>query len=672
MNINKNIPDYYNPMINEFKNDVLDFYESFSDDYNENSGWGHNYFCHIDGGKLIFDINNKKEHKCEICGKVYTGELYESVWTYTYRNIAINTIIKSAFLFNHTNEQKYLNIYKNILTFYSDNYTKFKLHDKTGVTYDSIEEAKWGCGKIFPQGLNESILTVRLLFATQIIKDKLDKTFLDGLYNNLFKEIADVLIPQVDKIHNIICWNNAAIGSIGLFFNDEKLVKFAFEGEFNVRRQVKEGLTEDGFWYEGSMHYNFFTLEGLTYLLFFSKQYGYDFGEQEQLIIDMYRAPYYIAFDNGVLPNPNDGWPNINLKTYSYIYAMASYIYGEDSEVANIYKNIENELSERGELPLSKPCYFDNKISLERLVLCNDFDFDKFIKLDRSSKLYKSSQFCILRDDNTNLFLKYGHRGPSHAHYDKMNIEVTIKDKVVAKDLSNAGYGAQICKEWHRVSASHNTVVANGLNHVNMDEGTILEYKEDKVVAKVSDVYKIREDVTLEFLVRSMNWDEVEKFINNNYEVPDNDVKKFIEDRGDLKNLKIKDSSKIDYTRSLSLTENGYNDKFLVESTSENTYDYFFHVQGDIISDISLEPSDLEYNNNGYQHIQEIKKYTGSESNISIKWNVSGLEIVSNINLSDKELFVAKTYDNPINNYRTAIILRSKSKNATFEVEWKY
>ncbi len=671
MIINKNIPEQYGPMINELKSEVINFYKNFSDDYNENSGWGHNYFCHKDGGKLIFDLNNKKEHRCEICGKIYTGTLYENVWVYNYRNMAINTIIKSAFLFSYTDEEKYLEIYKNILTFYSENYTKFKLHDKTGETYKCIEEAKWGCGRILPQGLNESILTVRLLFATEIIRDKLDKSFLDKLYKNLFKEIAKILIPQVDKIHNIICWNNAAIGSIGLFFNDEDLIKFAFEGEYNVRKQIEKGLTEDDFWYEGSMHYNFFTLEGLTYLLFYAKQYNYNFGEQEKLILKMYKAPYYIAFHNGVLPNPNDGWPNINLKTYSYIYAMASYIYGEDSEVANIYKNILSEPLDRGQLPLSKPCYYNNKISLERLVLCNDFNFNNFVKLDRKSKLYESSQFCMLRDDKTNIFLKYGHKGPSHAHYDKMNIEVTLKDKIIAKDLSNAGYGAEICKEWHRVSASHNTVVANGLNHVNMDEGSILEYTENKVIAKVSDVYKIRKDMTLEFLERSMNWDEVEKFISNNYVVPDEDVKKFIKEKGKLEDLEIKESSKIDYIRNLSITESGFKDKFSVESTNENTYDYFFHVQGEILSNLSLEPSNLGFNNNGYQHIQDVQKYTGSEKDINIKWNVSGLELLSLINLSGKELFIAKTYDNPISSFRTAIILRAKSKNTSYEVEWK-
>lgn len=35
---------------------------------------------------------------------------------------------------------------------------------------------------------------------------------------------------------------------------------------------------------------------------------------------------------NGKLPNPNDGWPNLNLKTSSFIYEMGARIFREEAE----------------------------------------------------------------------------------------------------------------------------------------------------------------------------------------------------------------------------------------------------------------------------------------------------------------------------------------------------
>lgn len=64
---------------------------------------------------------------------------------------------------------------------------------------------KWGCGRILPQGLNESIITIRMIQALEIVKNDLPAEFLDEIYNNMFKEIFKLLKPQVNQIHNIRC-----------------------------------------------------------------------------------------------------------------------------------------------------------------------------------------------------------------------------------------------------------------------------------------------------------------------------------------------------------------------------------------------------------------------------------------------------------------------------------
>ena len=38
----------------------------------------------------------------------------------------------------------------------------------------------------------------------------------------------------------------------------------------------------------------------------------------------MFEKAYEYAFDNLYLPNPNDGWPNLNLRTFSYVYHTAA------------------------------------------------------------------------------------------------------------------------------------------------------------------------------------------------------------------------------------------------------------------------------------------------------------------------------------------------------------
>ena len=66
-------------------------------------------------------------------------------------------------------------------------------------------------------------------------------------------------------------------------------------------------------------------MEAFLNQLLFARLYHKEIPQDvERTIYEMMLAPCKMAFSNSVLPNPNDGWPNLNLKTYSYLYEMAS------------------------------------------------------------------------------------------------------------------------------------------------------------------------------------------------------------------------------------------------------------------------------------------------------------------------------------------------------------
>jgi len=606
-------------MIALMKKEVVEFNTSFYDDPHNTSRWGHNYFCPLDGGLLIYDRNKPLEHECSICHKVYSNDLLNGVWLYMYRNEAILTIWKSAFLYKYTSEKKYLDIVVKLVDFYASNYLKFILHNKEGEEFKTLEEAHWGCGRIMPQGLNEALMIIRMINGLELVKDELDSALMDKI-TNMLHEIYIMLKPQVVAIHNISCWYDSAIGTMGLFLNNQEMIDFAFKGEFNVRRQLREGVTEDGFWYEGSIHYNFFTLEGMTNLLLFSKLYDYDFGEEEEIISKMLCVAYKYAFDNHQFPNPNDGWPDVNLKSYSYIYAIASKVFGKGSKVYNITKAIINNRGKRGVFPLSKPYYYQNRVSLERLILIPDIQCTVVDKVDTPSILFKSSNMALLKNkrNKINVFLKYGHNGPSHAHLDKMNIEVTVNDHYLTRDLSNSGYGNQLCNEWHRQSLSHNTVVVDGKSHESTKKGECLAFSDTNVKTVAKNVYP-----------------------------------------------------NTDYYREITLTDEGYKDVFTVKSNQIHHYDYFFHADAVLESDVKTVLGSLKYGDNGYQHISDIREIVTNTDYVELTWSIYGQKIISRIKVDNAKLYLCKTPDNPVINRKTSLIISKDVQDTTFEIEWK-
>ncbi len=438
---------------------------------------------------------------------------------------------------------------------------------------------------------------------------------MDGLTHKLFMPMVSILRPQLIRIHNIPCWLNSAIGVIGLFTKNQELIDLVFQGEFGINEQLKQGVTPDFFWYEGSIHYNFFLLEGVVDLMAFCELYGQEFASKD-IVENMLIQAYHYGFDNDILPNPNDGWPNVTLKSYEYIYCLATKVFGEDSEVGNIYKYILANQRPRTEFPLSKPYYYHD-ISFERLVCLPDINIMNRRDVHRTSKCYEHSYFAMLKNDTVNLFMKYGHRGPSHAHPDKMNIEVVLHGNILSRDLSNTGYASKLCNQWHRQSLSHNTVVVDGENHVSMEGGKVLAFKNSHCHTMVKDVYP-----------------------------------------------------QVDFDREATITQSGFTDRFHVVGEESHIYDWVFHCEATLIGTPELEPGYLGFQNNGYEHVKDVKHVITQGDELTLTWNLAGMELTSTFDVAGKEVFLAKTYDNPVSTYRTAIIIREKAKECTFSATW--
>ncbi len=633
--------DDYKAVIKQFSEDVTSFATSFHDDASVKSNWGHQYFCNDDGGRLIFDLNKPHEHVCCVCNKVYKGQPYDGVWTYMYRNEAIVEALKAATLYYYTKDNKYREMAMKIIGFYSDNYKNFVIHNKEDHEFDSIKDMDWGCGKIMPQGLNESILTIRIVQSLELIQGDELKDFIEGVKKNLLYPMVELLVPQVNMIHNIRVWNIAAIGAVALYCDDSKLFDWCYNSEFGVRAQLNTGVTEDGFWFEGSIHYNFFLLEGMISLMMLSEVYNHPFEEKEKTILNhMLERAYMYAFDNDILPNPNDGWPNLNLKTFSYVYHMAARVFGEESNIGNIIKLIENGDDVRTTLPLSESIYSKNGMALERLLFNTDFDYSKFTKINRTSYNYQKSNFAMLKNDKLNLFVKYGLNGPSHAHPDVLNIEVAYKDVLISRDISNAGYQSALCNKWHRKTFCHNTVICGGDNITTRSPGEA-KLTDNKIVAFHSDVYENIENQSFT--------DHTDK----------------IESHSEL----FKD---IDYKRECVIHEDGFEDTFSVSSHNKETKDYIFHIESQFnyVGDLELlnKVDNLGYDNNGYQYLENIVEINGNE----VKLSNGSLELsLSFIVPVDGKLYMMKTMDNPVSTKRVSFLVRSNEENPIFKMNLK-
>lgn len=594
----------YRLMLAKMEEEVGHFMEHYHDDSRFISGWGHGYFCEEDGGRLIYDITKPFEHKCSICGKIYHEYQHNACFVTFMRNEAVVTTVKCAILFRVSGNRRYLDIMKTIIGFYAEHYSEFVVHAKTKVLCDPTEDVG-GAGKIMPQGLNEAIIAIRMVNAMELVKKELEESWVEEICKKLYEPMFELFYPQKQHIHNIPTWINSAIGVMGFFFGKEPWIKEATENPFNLYEQLKHGVTESGFWYEGSIHYNFFALEGVMNFMVFAQTYGYQVPEwAKEKVIHMFDAAYRYAFDNDLFPNPSDGWPNVGLKTYSYVYYMAYKAFGEP--ILPYLKHIETNPMERTRLPLSEPYYYENRIPLERLLFAPDLEeWKETYPEKRTSDNFETYNCATLRNDVFNVFIKYGHQTRSHAHPDKMNVEIMVRGKVLTKDLSNSGYVSNMCNEWHRKIASHNTCVVDGKESDMEQPGTCLEYTKHLVKTKCESYPGVI------------------------------------------------------YNRGIKLEQETLQDIFQVDMEKEGCMDWFFHFETPVSrEELRVMPVTL-FQEYGTDNIQDCVEIITEHGELVLENELVTMKVGLEPGMS---AYLAKTYNNPADQMRDTVIIRKTGR----------
>ncbi|MGM0126257.1 hypothetical protein IGI37_003686 [Enterococcus sp. AZ194] len=501
----------------ELKETTDSFIETWKDDPAWLSGWRHYYFCDQDGTFLAYDKQKPFEHRCSTCGTIYTDDKKNGTWVTITRNHSLTVMKNAAILYLKTGENHYLAFVKKLLLFYAKNYRSFEIHIKNTILPDMSEyervqkdlkankvyfdpkDSDWtfkdyqinfqGPGKIMAQGLSEAVALIKMMFIYTILNEHFTEEEKILINEQLLLPAVEFLNKQQFIDHNITLWREVAIQIMRLVsgtFNQDD-----FKRPYGIYEHLTNGLTTDGFWYEGSIHYHHYVMEALGYLSLFLNWSGYQDDQLEAACTKMMTFSYELAFQNGVFPNPNDGWPNVNLKTYLNVFELLTASYPKKNEIQSIYQELFNLPINRVALPIEDELFFEKCSATGALILTDTPHSAK--NNHKPSKYFLDTKLIVLRNKKFNLFLKYGVKTLSHAHYDPLTIEFTIANQLVSKDISNVGYGSELVRQWYNTPLGHNSVIVNEqLNNI-LYQSEIITKNEQQFSVKSNDIYPASE-----------------------------------------------------------------------------------------------------------------------------------------------------------------------------------
>ncbi len=396
----------------------------------EGAGWTHNYTCPTHATRLVFDRDKPHTHVCAVDGEVFSGGLYDEAWRGFRNHELIQSAHAAALVWVMSGEQPYLDHAALVLSEYAQRYASYPVHGKNA-----------GQGRVMGQSLDEAVWSIPAAWTFDLIRDTLDDSRRQLIESELLGGLGDHLLTQLwTRIHNIQCWHLAGLATLGVTLGEDRYIQPIFDPQWGLAAQIQEGILEDGWWWEGSPHYHFYTSQALTSL-------GVAVRGQHPELLDnprlkrMFAAPLEMLRPDLSLPSLNDGWIDITWPggTAQYVQVFERvHSFWRDPLHAQAMAHVYARYAERD--------------SADALLFGPD-DLPHPEPLSADPVLHPASGYALLKSEQTQLLLKYGPHGGGHGHPDKLALVLWGYGERLSPDLGTPGEIIFAGHEQHLVSA---------------------------------------------------------------------------------------------------------------------------------------------------------------------------------------------------------------------------
>lgn len=414
--------------------------------------WNLYYYCPEHGVRLHWDRHLPNSHCCPVDGKVLTGEPYDGAWWRWLNGLNAKACYDLGLLWNITGEVKYLCKVKQILLQYALYYPDYEIHG--GIPYN-------GPGKANAQTLCEANCHLDLARGYDFIRDQFTSEEQEFIEKRLLREGAEFLMEyRTNQLHNHEMKINATIGVIGLILQDEQYLDFALNSEYGIHYQLKHGCSEEGMWFEGSIHYHYYALQALLNFEKMAYDSVYSVSSNPNFL-KMLRFPLRLVLNTGDFPRLNDCIAGQERLTHSHLFefAYSRYPCEEFAQALNsIYKNISRD-------NIDALLYGVENLPRTTTLQC--------------SSIHTSQAGITIHHDpvhNNALLLKHSPYGGEHDHYDRLGLLIVRGGKEILPDLGTTGYGAELHYGYYKNTATHNTLAVNQQNQPPINP-VLLDYK---------------------------------------------------------------------------------------------------------------------------------------------------------------------------------------------------
>ena len=429
--------------------------------------------CPDDATALTFDPWSPEDHRCPTCHQIWSGDRHHRAWArwqHLWLAERAGDLATLAVLTDHDVARARAS---EILCWYGHHYAEFPNVDNV-----------LGPARVFFSTYLESIWLENLMAAGFLLAETGQ---LDQAANDAISTIADpaaTIIGEYDeRLSNRQTWNNAALLSIAVWFEDEELAHRCIEGTTGLIAHLLHGFGADGLWYEGE-NYHFFALQGLLRGAAWARLAGVDIFMEPDLTEPIHRvllAGRETALPDLTFPARKDARYGVALSQPMYLESWEIGLARAARSAASEPPGLASWLTALHLHPAGPAELFDSYLHevvgggegetaenrtrkdlswralLEMLPSLPPEDAEFGVE----SVFLESHGLAVLRSDGRYVSMECGATGGGHGHPDRLNLTLHAAG---VHWLPDPGTGSYVASDlnYYRSTIAHNAPLVDG------------------------------------------------------------------------------------------------------------------------------------------------------------------------------------------------------------------
>ncbi|MBW1295788.1 heparinase II/III domain-containing protein [Aquimarina litoralis] len=375
-----------------------------------------------------------------------------------------------------TGDVKYSEFVTNMLLAYATLYPTLPLHPKRKENHPA--------GKLFWQGLNESVWLVNSIQAYSMVNSSISAENKKIIEDNVFKKVVEFISVDskktFNKIHNHGTWAVAGVGMTGYVLKDQDMVDRALYGSNKDKKtgflkQIDMLFSPEGYYSEGPYYQRYAMMPFMLFGQAIQRNQPdlKIFEYRDQLLGKAVTTVLQLTDENGAFFPFNDALKEKNYLTSELIFASnIAFAYYKDSSLLPItYEHHKVSISGAG-LSVAKALQnFDAKEYEKKPLLITDGKDgnDGGLALLRMPNLQNNEKL-------TSVF-KFASQGMGHGHFDRLSLFLYDGKQEILQDYGAARFlnveskqGGRYLPEnktWAKQTIAHNTVTVDETSQFN-------------------------------------------------------------------------------------------------------------------------------------------------------------------------------------------------------------